>query len=57
MKKKNNIADLIGKSRVSDAMPLLKIVAEEKRLNLNRVKDFNEARRLLEERYTIKKII
>jgi hypothetical protein len=48
--------DLIGKSKVTDVLPLLENVAKENGLQLNRVTDFKKARRLLIERYTIKHI-
>ena len=48
--------ELIGKSKVSDVLPLLRIVAEENGLTLNRAKDFKQARTLLENRYTLKRI-
>lgn len=47
--------EIIGKSKVTTVLPLLKIVAEENGLKLNNHKQFKTARKLLEERYTIKK--
>lgn len=38
---------------MGDVLPLLKIVAEENNLKLNRVKDFKKIRILLENRYKI----
>jgi hypothetical protein len=39
----------IGKSNVSDLMPLLSVIACEWRLKLNRVRDFRVAVKILEE--------
>lgn len=38
---------------MGDVLPLLKIVAEENNLKLNRIKDFKKIRILLENRYKI----
>ena len=46
--------DMIGKSKVTDVLPLLEIVAEENALKLNRASDFKKARKLLSERYKVK---
>lgn len=45
---------LIGKSKVTDVLPLLDMVAKENNLRLNRAKDFKQARTLLENRYVVK---
>lgn len=47
---------LIGKSKISEVLPLLKTVAKEHGLSLNRVDDFKKARVLLVSRYNIIKI-
>jgi hypothetical protein len=47
--------EIIGKSKLTLVLPLLKIVAEEHNLNLCYSKDFKKARTILEERYIIKK--
>lgn len=38
---------------MGDVLPLLKIVADENNLKLNRVKDFKKIRILLENRYKV----
>ena len=48
-----NMDELIGKSTLSATFPLLKRVADENSLKLNRAKDFNRVRKLLSERYTL----
>lgn len=48
--------ELIGKSKVTDVLPLLKIVAEENGLKLSDAKDFKKARVILENRYKINRI-
>ena len=45
--------EVLNKSKMSDVLPLLKIVAEENNLKLNRVKDFKKIRILLENRYKV----
>lgn len=49
--------EIIKKSKLTVVLPLLKIVAEENNLKLNRNKDFKKAVSLLEERYKINKWI
>ena len=41
------IEEIIGKTKLSEAMPILKIIAKENRLSLSRVKDFSTARNIL----------
>lgn len=48
--------ELIGKSKVTSVLPLLKIVAEENNLKLSRSKDFKQAVVILENRYKVNKI-
>jgi len=48
--------ELIGKSKVTSVLPLLKMVADENNLKLSRVKDFKQARIILENRYKINRI-
>ena len=43
---------MINKMTITEAMPFLKSIAKEHGLKLNRVKDFNIARRLLSIRYS-----
>lgn len=45
--------EIINNSKLSHVLPLLKIVAEENNLKLNRVKDFKKIRILLENRYKV----
>lgn len=45
--------EVLNKSKMSDVLPLLKIVAEENNLKLNCVKDFKKIRILLENRYKV----
>ena len=47
--------EILGKSKVTNALPLLKMVAEENNLKLNRVTDFKKIRILLENRYKVNK--
>jgi hypothetical protein len=49
--------ELIGKSKVTDVLPLLKMVADENGLKLNHVEDFKKARIILENRYKINRIL
>ena len=49
--------ELIGKSKVTNVLPLLKMVANENGLKLSHAKDFKKARTILEGRYKINKII
>lgn len=44
---------LIGRSKLSDVLPLLTRVAEENNLRLNRAKEFKAARKLLAKRYNV----
>jgi hypothetical protein len=48
--------ELIGKSKVTSVLPLLKMVADENNLKLSRSKDFKQARIILENRYKINRI-
>ena len=48
--------ELIGKSKVTSVLPLLKMVAEENGLKLSRAKDFKQARNILENRYKINRM-
>ena len=48
--------ELIGKSKVTSVLPLLKVVAEENNLKLGRSKDFKQAVIILENRYKVNKI-
>jgi hypothetical protein len=48
---------LIGASKVTDAMPMMKTVAEQNGLKLNNAKDFKKARKLLSEKFTVIKCI
>lgn len=48
--------ELIGKSKITSVLPLLKMVASENGLKLNRAKDFKKARVILENRYKINRI-
>lgn len=50
----NTFKLLVGKSKVSDCLPLLERIASENGLKLNRAKDFKQARNLLESRYTVR---
>ena len=43
---------MINKMTITEAMPFLKSIAKEHGLKLNRVRDFNIARRLLSIRYS-----
>lgn len=44
---------LIGASKVSDAMPMLKTVAEQNNLKLFKAKDFKKARQILSEKFKV----
>lgn len=44
---------LIGKSKITDVLPLLNRVAEENSLKLNRAADFKKARQILSMRYKL----
>ena len=49
-----NVMDkMIGRSKVTDVLPLLNRVAEENSLKLNRANDFKKARQILSERYKL----
>ena len=48
---------IIGKSKVTDVLPLLKIVAEENSLKLNRAVDFKKAREILANRYSVNRLV
>jgi hypothetical protein len=47
------VKEILDKSKMGHVLPLLKIVAEENNLKLNRVKDFKKIRILLENRYKV----
>lgn len=47
--------DIIGKSKLTTVLPLLKMVAEENKLKLCKNSDFKKAVLLLETRYKINK--
>lgn len=47
---------VIGKAKVSSALPLLQMVASEHGLRLNRASEFKQTRKLLATRYSINKI-
>ena len=44
---------LVGKSKVSDALPMLQAIAKENNLKLCRAKDFKEARKILTEKFKV----
>lgn len=45
--------ELIGASKVSDAMPMLRVVAEQNNLKLSNAKDFKKARQILSEKFKV----
>lgn len=47
------IKKIIGKSKVTNVLPLLQRVADENGLRLNRASEFKKARTILEDRYVI----
>lgn len=49
--------EILGKTKVAIALPLLEIVAKENNLKLNLANDFKKARNILEKRYKINKWI
>ena len=53
MKKMKTMDELIGASKVSDAMPMLRTVAEQNNLKLSNAKDFKKARQILSEKFKV----
>lgn len=51
-----SMKDMVGKSKVTDVLPLLKMVAYENNLKLGYTKDFKKAKIILENRYKINRI-
>jgi hypothetical protein len=49
--------NILGKIKVTVALPLLEMVAKENNLKLNRANDFKKARNILEKRYKVNKWI
>jgi hypothetical protein len=49
--------ELIGPSKISDVLPLLQMIANEEGLRLQYAKEFKRARQLLEDRYTITRLV
>lgn len=53
----NKMKELIGKSKVSNALPLMQNIATREGLRLNRVKEFNQVRSILESEYKVTRIV
>jgi hypothetical protein len=47
------IEKIVGRTKLSEAFPLLKMISKERNLKLNKAKDFKVAKKLLIEKFKV----